>query len=95
MMNEHHKEIVLPLNIYFISFIRPIRYVELISNIIPVLNMNKKLRVCIYFRNVNLATLRDEYLMPMDDMLIDLVARKKKINFMDGHLGYYYTCAAS
>jgi hypothetical protein len=33
--------------------------------------------------------------MPMDDMLIDLVARKKKINFMDGHLGYYYTCAAS
>jgi hypothetical protein len=28
-------------------------------------------------------------------MLIDLVARKKKINFMDGHLGYYYTCAAS
>jgi len=40
-----------------VEFIRLLRYVEWISNIVIVLKKNNKLRVCIDFRNLNL-TLR-------------------------------------
>ena len=53
------------------GFIRPARYVESLSNIIPVLKKNGKLRNCIDFRNVNMATPKDEYPMPVADLLVD------------------------
>ena len=53
------------------GFIRTSRYVECLSNIVPVLKKNEKLRVCIDFRDVNKATPKDEYPMPIADMLID------------------------
>nr|CAD1821576.1 unnamed protein product [Ananas comosus var. bracteatus] len=40
------------------------------SNIVPVRKKNDKLRVCIDFRNWNLAIPKDEYQMPIVDMLI-------------------------
>jgi hypothetical protein len=55
--------------------IRPARYVEWLSNIVPVLKKNGKLRICIDFRNINIATPKDEYPMPVANLLID------------GHLG--------
>ncbi|KAF7154367.1 hypothetical protein RHSIM_Rhsim01G0137700 [Rhododendron simsii] len=35
------------------KFIRPVKYVEWISNIVPVINKNGKVRICIDFRNLN------------------------------------------
>ncbi|GKV52216.1 hypothetical protein SLEP1_g58805 [Rubroshorea leprosula] len=46
------------------------------------------LRVCVDFRNLNLATPKDEYPMPIADLLVDGVARHKILSFMDGHSGY-------
>ena len=70
------------------GFIRPARYVEWLSNIVPVLKKNGKLRVCIDFRNLNTATPKDEYPMPIADVLVDGVAGHKLLSFMDGHSGY-------
>ena len=70
------------------GFIRPSRYVEWLSNIVPVLKKNGKLCVCIDFRNLNTATPKDEYPMPIADVLIDGVAGHKLLPFMDGHSGY-------
>jgi hypothetical protein len=54
------------------NFIRPYRYVEWISNIVPVEKKGSgKIRVCIDFRNLNRATPKDEYPMPIADMLIN------------------------
>ncbi|XP_027359296.1 uncharacterized protein LOC113867964 [Abrus precatorius] len=50
------------------------RYVDWISNIVPVIKKNGSLRVCIDFRNLNTATPKDEYPMPIADMLVDSVA---------------------
>ncbi len=45
------------------NFIRPCRYAEWISNIVPVVKKGfGKLRVCIDFRDLNRATPKDEYL---------------------------------
>ena len=70
------------------GFIRPARYVKWLSNIVPILKKNRKLRVCIDFRNLNTATPKDEYPMPIADVLVDGVAGHKLLSFMDWHLGY-------
>jgi hypothetical protein len=44
------------------KFIRPCRYAEWISNILPVEKKTKKLRACIDFKDLNRATPKDEYL---------------------------------
>ena len=54
-----------------VGFIRTARYVEWIFNIVPVIKKNGKLRICIDFRNIIKATPKEEYPMPMADMLID------------------------
>jgi hypothetical protein len=47
-----------------------------------------KLRVCIDFRNLNRATPKDEYLMPIADTLINNASGNRIISFLDGNVGY-------
>ena len=68
--------------------IRPCRYAEWISNVVPVYKKNGKLRVCIDFRDLNKAMPMDGYPMPIADMLVDAAAGHKVISFMDGNAGY-------
>ena len=70
------------------GFIRPARYVEWLSNIVPVLKKNGKLRICIDFRNMNMSTPKDEYPIPVANLLVDGASRYKVLSFMDGHSGY-------
>jgi hypothetical protein len=70
------------------KFIRPCRYAEWISNVVPVYKKNGKLRVCIDFRDLNKATPMDGYPMPIVDMLVDAAVGHKMISFMDGNAGY-------
>jgi hypothetical protein len=70
------------------NFIRPCRYAEWISNIVPVYKKNGKMRVCIDFRDLNRATPMDGYPMPVADLLVDVAAGHKVISFMDGNAGY-------
>jgi hypothetical protein len=54
------------------GFIQPCQYAEWVSNIIPVEKKNtSKIWVCIVFNNLNKATPKDEYHMPITDMLIN------------------------
>ncbi|GKV03063.1 hypothetical protein SLEP1_g15430 [Rubroshorea leprosula] len=71
-----------------VGFIRTARYSKWLSNIVPVVKKNGKLRVCIDFRNLNLSTPKDEYPMPVADLLVNGVARHHILSFMDGHSGY-------
>ncbi len=64
------------------------RYVEWLSNIVPMRKKNGKLRVCINFRNLNTAMPKDKYPMPMANLLIDGAAGHEILSFRDGHLGY-------
>ncbi|KAL1308631.1 hypothetical protein AAHE18_17G120800 [Arachis hypogaea] len=70
------------------KFIRTAHYVEWVSNIVPVMKKNEKLRVCIDFRDLNNATPKDEYFMPIADMLIDSAAGNEILSFMDDYSGY-------
>ncbi|KAM1078718.1 hypothetical protein ACFX19_026351 [Malus domestica] len=71
------------------GFIRPAKYVEWLANIVPVLKaVTKAVRCCVDYRNINGATPKDEYPMPMADLSIDAVAKHKVLSFMDGNAKY-------
>ena len=59
-----------------------------ISNIVPVLKKNGKLRVCINFGDLNKFTPMDGYPMPIVNLLVDAASGHKVISFMDGNVGY-------
>ena len=71
------------------EFIRSCRYAEWISNIVPVEKKDSgKIRVCIDFRNLNKATPKDEYPMPIADRLINEAFGHRVISFLDGNADY-------
>ena len=49
---------------------------------------NGKLRICIDFRDLNRATPKDEYPMPVAEVLVDVTAGHKMMSFLDGNAGY-------
>jgi hypothetical protein len=71
-----------------VGFIRPCRYVEWISSIVPVQKKDGLWRVCVDFRDLNRATPKDEYPMPIAEMLINAAVGNKIMSFMDGNTGY-------
>jgi hypothetical protein len=71
------------------NFIRPCRYAEWISNIVPMEKKgSSKIIICTDFRNLNRATPKDEYHMPIADMLINDASGHKVLTFLDGNAGY-------
>jgi hypothetical protein len=47
-----------------------------------------KIRICVDFRNLNRATLKDKYTMPIANLLIDSASGNKMIGFLEGNAGY-------
>jgi hypothetical protein len=85
VLEEVKKEIEKMLEAWFI---RPCRYAEWISSIVPVQKKDGWWRVCIDFRDLNMATPKDEYPMPVVETLINMDAGNKILSFMDGNIGY-------
>ena len=54
----------------------------------PVIKKNGKVKACMNFKNMNLATRKDKYIMPIANMLIDLTSTHGILMFMGGYLGY-------
>jgi hypothetical protein len=48
----------------------------------------KKLRVCLDFRDLNKATPKDEYPMPIPDLLVNSASGHRVLSFLDGNAGY-------
>jgi hypothetical protein len=69
-------------------FIRPCRYAEWISSVVPVQKKDGRWRVYVDFRDLNRATPKDEYPMPVAETLINAAAGHKILSFMDGNASY-------
>jgi hypothetical protein len=85
VLEEVKKEIEKMLEV---GFIRPCKYAEWISSIVPVQKKDGRWQVCVDFRDLNRATPKDEYPMPVAETLINAVVGKKILSFMDGNAGY-------
>jgi hypothetical protein len=70
------------------GLIRPCRFAEWISSTVPIQKKDGRWWVCVYFRNLNGATPKDEYPMPVAETLINAATGNKILSFMDGNAGY-------
>jgi hypothetical protein len=72
-----------------VGFIQPCLYADWVSNIVLIEKKKTgKIRICVDFRNLNQATPKDEYPMPIFNLLIDSVSGNKVISFLDVNAGY-------
>ena len=58
------------------------------ANVVHVLKKDDKVRVCVDFRDLNKASLMDDFPLPYIDMLVDSIAGHSMLSFMDGFSGY-------
>jgi len=70
------------------SFIREEQHPDWVANIVPVTKKNGKIRVCIDFRNLNKACPKDEFPLPITDVMIDNTCGFERMSCMDGFSGY-------
>jgi hypothetical protein len=70
------------------GFITPCRYANFISSIVPVQKKDGRSWVCMDFRDINRATPKDEYPLPIAETLINVVVGNKTLSFMDGNTSY-------
>jgi len=70
------------------GFIREEQHPDWVVNIVPILEKNGKIRVCINYCDLNTACSKDEFLLPITDVMIDNTCSFERMSFMDDFLGY-------
>ena len=70
------------------KFIRTAKNVNW-DNIVLVMKKNGKLRVRIDFKDLNNATSKDEYHMPITNIFVDLALGNEILRFIDGYSSYH------
>ena len=63
-------------------------YPQWVANVVPVLKKDRKVRMCVDYRDLNKAIPKDDFLFPLIDMLVDSTTKFKVFSFMDGFSGY-------
>ena len=70
------------------GFIREEQHPDWVANIVPVTKKNVKIWVCIDFCNLNEACPKDEFSLPITDVMIDNTCGFEQMSFMDGFSRY-------
>ena len=70
---------------YEAGIIVPIRYSELVSNLVSVRKKIGEIRLCIDFRHLKKASLKDNYPLPKMDHILQRVVGSRRISLLDGY----------
>ncbi|KAI5316646.1 hypothetical protein L3X38_036353 [Prunus dulcis] len=70
------------------GFIPEVHYPTWLSNIVPVLKKTGALHICVDYRDVNDACPKDEFPLPITELLVDATISFGALSFMDGFSGY-------
>ncbi|XXG47601.1 hypothetical protein AAC387_Pa02g2225 [Persea americana] len=70
------------------GFIREEQHPEWLANIVPVRKKNGQIRVCIDYRDLNNACPKDEFPLPIPEVMIDNTCGFERMTFMNGFSGY-------
>lgn len=68
--------------------IYPIHHSTQVANIVPGRKKNGEIRICVYFRNLNQASLKDNYALSTMDHILQIVVEFEVMSMLDGYLGY-------
>jgi len=70
------------------GFIREEQHLDWEAKIVPVTKKNGKIRVCIDLCDLNEACSKDEFPLPITDVMIDNTCGFERMSFMNGFSGY-------
>ncbi|KAG9450497.1 hypothetical protein H6P81_010462 [Aristolochia fimbriata] len=71
-----------------VNFIREVKYPSWIANIVPVKKKTGQIRVCVDFYNLNTACPKDDFPLPITELMVDATTGHEALSFMDGSSGY-------
>ncbi len=77
------------------SFIKHVEVVTWLSPIVVVFKKNKKLKICVDFKKLNVATKKDSYPLLFTNEIIYTIAIDEVYTFLDGFFGYHHISIAS
>jgi len=70
------------------GFISEVKYPTWIANIILVRKKKGQLRICVDFRDLNDTCPKDDFLLPVTELMIDAITGHGALFFMDYTAGY-------
>jgi len=70
------------------GFLAVAKYPQWVANIVPVPKKDGKVRMCVDYRDLNRASLKDNFPLPHIDTLVDNTTKFSLFSFMDGFSGY-------
>ncbi len=70
------------------GFLSTVTYSDWITNIVLMPKKDGKVRKCVDYRDLNRASLKDNFPLPHIDTLVDNTATNAVFSFMDGFFGY-------
>ena len=73
---------------YEAAIIVPIRYSKWVSNLVSIRKKTREIRLCIDFRYLNKASLKENYPLAKMDHILQRVVGSKRISLLDGYSRY-------
>ena len=73
---------------YEAGIIVPVRFSDWVSNLVAVRKKTGEVILCIDFRNLNRASLKDNYPLPKMEHILQRVVGSKRISLLEGFSGY-------
>lgn len=70
------------------NIIVPMRFSKWLANLVPVRNKNGEIRICIYFINLNKASLKYNYSLPKMDHILQIIVGSQRMSMLDGFSSY-------
>ncbi|RDY10065.1 hypothetical protein CR513_05470, partial [Mucuna pruriens] len=70
------------------SFLAVAEYPQWVANIVPILKKDGKVCICVDYRDLNIASVKDNFPLPHIDVLVDNTVRHQIFPFMDGFSRY-------
>ncbi|KAG9447250.1 hypothetical protein H6P81_013378 [Aristolochia fimbriata] len=67
---------------------REVKYPSWIANILRVKKKTGQIRVCVDFRDLNKACPKDDFPLPITELMVDATMGHEALSFMDGSSGY-------
>jgi hypothetical protein len=69
-------------------FIKEVQYPRWLTNIVPIMKKNGQVRVCVDFHDLNRTCPKDDFPIPITEMVVNATTGYGAMSFMDGSSGY-------
>ena len=70
------------------NIIFPIKHSSRVENLVPIRKKNGEIRLCVDFRDLNQASLKDHHPLPSMEEILSIVSGLERFSFIDGLFGY-------